>query len=52
MGDTVELWVEYGIGIGVFMLRFFARFKLVGLGGFTWDDLFSLIALVSTGNAL
>ncbi|TVY34178.1 hypothetical protein LOCC1_G008102 [Lachnellula occidentalis] len=46
MGYTVELWVEYGIGMVFFVTRFFARFKVVGISGFTWDDLFSFFAMI------
>ena len=44
--NTTELWAEYGIGMGFFLLRFFARFKVVGLRELAWDDLFSFIAMV------
>lgn len=49
MGSStlVEQWVEYGIGMVVFFLRFFARYKVVGIGGFAYDDLFAFIAMVS-----
>ncbi|RDW79803.1 hypothetical protein BP6252_04441 [Coleophoma cylindrospora] len=40
-----ELWIEYGIGTLVFLLRFFARIKVVGFRGLQWDDFFALVAL-------
>jgi len=42
-----EQWSEYGIGMAVFTLRFFARFKVVGFNGMKWDDLFCFFAMVS-----
>ncbi|RDW92200.1 hypothetical protein BP5796_01594 [Coleophoma crateriformis] len=43
----LELWVEYGIGTLVFLLRFYARIKVVGFRELQWDDFFALVALVS-----
>ena len=46
-----EVWAAYIIGVTVFLLRFFARWKIVGFKGLQWDDLFALLALV-TSNSL
>lgn len=44
--SLVEQWVEYGIGMTIFFLRFFARYKVVGLKNLAYDDLFALLAMV------
>lgn len=46
MNMETELWVEFGIGVAVFFVRFFARLKVVGLEGLAWDDFFSFTAMV------
>lgn len=43
----VEQWVEYGVGMFVFALRYYARWKMVGFRGFSWDDLFAGLSMVS-----
>lgn len=43
-----EVWAEFIIGACVFFLRFFARWKVVGLKGLALDDLFAAFALVKT----
>ena len=43
-----EVWTEFIIGACVFFLRFFARWKVVGLKGLALDDLFAAFALVQT----
>ncbi|CAG8976196.1 hypothetical protein HYALB_00009509 [Hymenoscyphus albidus] len=43
-----ELWVEYGVGVAFFALRFFARWNTVGFRKFAFDDMFCVIGLVST----
>jgi len=45
---TAELFSELAVGILVFGIRFFARWKLVGFHKFWYDDLFAGIAVVST----
>ncbi|KAF7855977.1 hypothetical protein EAF04_009933 [Stromatinia cepivora] len=45
-GASLEIWIEFAIGIGAFMLRFFARWKHVGFNKFALDDLFCFIAMV------
>lgn len=45
---TAELFSELAIGILIFSLRFFARWKVVGFRNFWYDDLFAGIAVVST----
>ncbi|TVY36494.1 hypothetical protein LOCC1_G008207 [Lachnellula occidentalis] len=47
MHYTIELWIEYGIGMLFFFTRIFARYKVVGLGGLTGDDFFSFFAMVN-----
>ncbi|OMP84629.1 hypothetical protein BK809_0001732 [Diplodia seriata] len=42
----LEQWLEYGIGIFVFTLRFYARWKFVGFSGYSWDDLFAGISMI------
>jgi hypothetical protein len=46
MGYGTEQWTEYSIGMVVFILRFFARWKAVGITGWAWDDFFVFIAMV------
>lgn len=41
-----EQWTEYGIGMVIFTLRFFARWKVVGIANFAWDDFFAFIAMM------
>ncbi|CZR58660.1 related to integral membrane protein PTH11 [Phialocephala subalpina] len=41
-----ELWTEYGIGMVIFILRFFARWKVVGFANFAWDDFFAFVAMI------
>lgn len=41
-----EAWTEYGIGSLVLLLRFFARWKTVGLKNWQGDDYFAMLALV------
>lgn len=41
-----EGWVEYAIGVSIIFLRFYARWKTVGVKNWTGDDIFSLVALV------
>jgi hypothetical protein len=41
-----EVWAEFIIGACVFLLRFFARWKVVGPKGMALDDLFAAFALV------
>lgn len=43
----LEQWLEYGIGMSVFVLRFYARWKSVGFEGYSWDDLFAGLSMVS-----
>ncbi|KAK6338582.1 hypothetical protein TWF730_002645 [Orbilia blumenaviensis] len=42
----VEQWVEYGIGMAVFILRIVARAKIVGFKGFNGDDYFVPLAML------
>jgi hypothetical protein len=44
----VELFTELGIGILIFALRFYARWKTVGPHNFGYDDLFAGIAVVGS----
>lgn len=46
MVSESELWIEYSLGTFTFLLRFFARWKVVGIRNFAWDDLFAFIAMV------
>ncbi|KAI9730586.1 MAG: hypothetical protein M1834_005829 [Cirrosporium novae-zelandiae] len=41
-----EMWPEYGIGMAAFILRFLARWKVVGLRNFKGDDWMSLLATI------
>ncbi|KAH9884075.1 hypothetical protein F4778DRAFT_800406 [Xylariomycetidae sp. FL2044] len=38
-----EVWILYGIGMSILLLRFAVRLKTVGLRGLQGDDLFALI---------
>ncbi|KAF7554023.1 hypothetical protein G7Z17_g3224 [Cylindrodendrum hubeiense] len=40
-----EAWTEYGIGSLVLLLRFFARWKTVGLKNWQGDDIFAMLSL-------
>ncbi|KAF4981726.1 hypothetical protein FZEAL_2528 [Fusarium zealandicum] len=42
-----ELWAEFALGALVIILRFFVRWKIVGIRNFALEDLFMLIALLS-----
>ncbi|KAK7420375.1 hypothetical protein QQX98_002798 [Neonectria punicea] len=42
-----ELWGEYAVGAFIIVLRFFARWKVVGIQNFALEDLFMLSALLS-----
>ncbi|TGO19763.1 hypothetical protein BTUL_0002g00050 [Botrytis tulipae] len=42
----IEIWIEYVIGMGAFLLRFFARWKHVGFEKFALDDLFCFIGMI------
>jgi hypothetical protein len=54
----VELFTELGIGIVIFALRFYTRWRTVGSQNFGYDDIFAGIAVVGspsflpTGDAL
>lgn len=37
---TNELWIEYGIGMVFFVLRFYARITIVGIRNLQWEDAF------------
>ncbi|CAM1501955.1 Fc.00g039390.m01.CDS01 [Cosmosporella sp. VM-42] len=41
-----EAWTEYGIGVLVLLLRYFARWRAVGFKGWQGDDWFAVGALV------
>lgn len=41
-----EAWTEYGIGSLVLLLRFFARWKTVGLKNWQGDDFFAMLSLI------
>lgn len=41
-----EAWIEYGIGVFVLLVRFFARWRIVGLKGWQGDDYFALLVLI------
>ncbi|KAI9741404.1 MAG: hypothetical protein M1834_003121 [Cirrosporium novae-zelandiae] len=43
---TAEVFAEYGIGIATLLLRFYARFRVVGIRNFGWDDFFTVSAIV------
>ncbi|KAF2142680.1 uncharacterized protein K452DRAFT_318259 [Aplosporella prunicola CBS 121167] len=42
----IEVWVEYAVGMGVLLLRFYARWKTVGLRKFWIGDLFAGLAVL------
>ncbi|KAF9639664.1 hypothetical protein BFW01_g11470 [Lasiodiplodia theobromae] len=42
----LEQWLEYGIGMSIFVLRFYARWKSVGFEGYSWDDLFAGLSMI------
>ncbi|KAI9735112.1 MAG: hypothetical protein M1834_001700 [Cirrosporium novae-zelandiae] len=42
----VEIWTEYGIGMLIFILRFLARWKVVGIKNFQADDYFALAGMI------
>lgn len=42
----IEAWVEYGIGVLILFVRFFARWKTVGFQGRKGDDYFAIAALI------
>lgn len=42
-----ELFTELGIRIVIFAVKFYARWKFVGVRGFGFDNLFAGIAIVS-----
>jgi hypothetical protein len=41
-----EAWTEYGIGVLILLLRYYARWKVVGFRGWQGDDWFAVLALV------
>ncbi|UNI23221.1 hypothetical protein JDV02_009053 [Purpureocillium takamizusanense] len=41
-----EAWTEYGLGVVVLFLRFFSRWKTVGLKGWGGDDAFAVLVLL------
>ncbi|GJN70162.1 srpk [Purpureocillium lilacinum] len=41
-----EAWTEYGLGVVILFLRFFARWKTVGLKGWGGDDAFAILVLL------
>ncbi|KNG49332.1 sedlin protein [Stemphylium lycopersici] len=48
----IEQWFEYAIGVTIFLVRFYARFKVVGFG-FEKDDVFAFVSmLLWTGEAV
>ena len=42
-----ELWGEYAVGACIIVLRFFARWKVVGIENFALEDLFMFVALLA-----
>ena len=40
-----EAWIEYGLGVLILLLRYFARWKAVGFKGWQGDDWFAVLAL-------
>ena len=42
----VEAWVEYGLGVLILFIRFFARWSAVGFQGRQGDDYFAVAALI------
>ncbi|KAF2848981.1 hypothetical protein T440DRAFT_534498 [Plenodomus tracheiphilus IPT5] len=48
----IEQWCEYAIGVAIFFVRFYARFKIVGFK-VAYDDIFAFISmLLWTGEAV
>lgn len=45
-----EIWAEYAIGNVFILLRFYARWKVIGIRNFHYEDVFILTALVSQAN--
>ncbi|KAL2860814.1 uncharacterized protein BJX67DRAFT_386262 [Aspergillus lucknowensis] len=43
---NAELWAEYAIGMIVFAIRFFARWKTIGIRNFSWDDGFAAASII------
>lgn len=41
-----EVWIEYGIGVLVLLLRYFTRWKTVGFKGWEGDDYLALVVFV------
>lgn len=41
-----EAWTEYGIGLVILFLRYFARWKVVSFKGWEGDDYFAVLTLV------
>ncbi|KAJ4263903.1 hypothetical protein NW762_005940 [Fusarium torreyae] len=41
-----EAWTEYGLGTAVLFLRYFSRWRTVGIKGFQGDDYFAFAALI------
>ncbi|KAJ2893472.1 hypothetical protein MKZ38_008649 [Zalerion maritima] len=41
-----EAWTEYGIGVIILLMRYFARWKAVGFKGWQGDDYFAIACLV------
>lgn len=41
-----EAWAEYALGVVVLLLRYFARWKVVGFKGWDGDDYFAVATLV------
>ena len=44
---TLEVFLEYGIGMSFLFLRFYARIRTFGVRGFGLDDGFTMLAMVS-----
>ncbi|KAL3426655.1 hypothetical protein PVAG01_00164 [Phlyctema vagabunda] len=42
----IEQWIEYPIGMIVFLLRIFARLKVAGWRNLYWDDLLATLAML------
>lgn len=42
----IEGYVEYALGMAIFLTRLFTRVMLVGFRGLHWDDFFTVIAIV------
>ena len=43
---TVEIWTLYSLGVTIFILRFFARWKVVGFRQMQADDAMAVLCLV------